>query len=92
MKRLCEFYIRHPRLIGACYCILPVIVAYVLLFTTNPFRGVYVLRLVISLILGIPIAAYVNEFGLHLWLIKHRSTEGPATVPDGFLIERGFLR
>ncbi|HEX2972438.1 MAG TPA: hypothetical protein VHP11_08895 [Tepidisphaeraceae bacterium] len=37
----------------------------------------------------VPIAAYVNAFGLRLWLIKHRSTEGLATVPDGFLIGTG---
>jgi hypothetical protein len=90
MKGLCEFYIRHPRLIGACYCILPLIATYAILFTTNPFRAVYVLRLVLSLVLGIPIAAYVNEFGLRLWLIKHRSAEGPATVYDGFLIGAGI--
>ncbi len=89
MKRLCEFYIRHPRLIGALYCIIPVLAAYAILFATNPFRGVYMLRAIVSLIVGAPIAAWVNEFGLRLWLIKHASANGPATVCDGFLIGAG---
>lgn len=89
MKRLCDFYIRHPRLIGAAYCAVPVLIWYAILLSTNPFRGVYVLRLILSLAVGIPIAAYVNDFGLRLWLLKHRSAEGPGTVLDGFLIGAG---
>lgn len=89
MKRLCEFYIRHPRLIGALYCIGPVSIAYAILFATSPFRGVYALRLILSLVIGVPIAAWVNELGLRLWLIKHQSNDGPATVCDGFFIGAG---
>lgn len=29
---------------------------------------------------------YLNRFGLSLWLTKHRSEQGPATVVDGMLI------
>lgn len=89
MKRLCEFYMRHPRLIGALYCIVPVLIAYAILFGTSPFRGVYVLRLILSFVIGVPIAACVNELGLRLWLIKHQSNDGPATVSDGFFIGAG---
>lgn len=89
MKRLCELYIRHPRLIGAAYCAIPVLIWYAVLLAVVPFRGVYVVRLILSLAVGIPIAACVNEFGLRLWLIKHRSAVGPGTVLDGFLIGAG---
>jgi len=32
------------------------------------------------------VAAYLNRFGLSLWLSKHNSPHGPATVLDGALI------
>lgn len=86
MKRLYDFYLAHPRLIGALYCIVPVSLGFAILFAANPFRGVYVLRLILSLALGAPLAAWLNEFGLRLWLLKHASPAGPASVLDGVLI------
>jgi len=86
MKRLCDFYIRRVAIIGALYCIVPTVVGHAGAFALVPFRTVYVLRMVLSLVIGAPIAAYVNRFGLSLWLIKHRSAQGPATVLDGALI------
>jgi hypothetical protein len=53
------------------------------------FREVYLLRLVLSLLLGGWIAARINDYGVRLWLIKHRSQEGPATVIDGILMGAG---
>ncbi|MBM3333464.1 hypothetical protein FJY63_02270 [Candidatus Sumerlaeota bacterium] len=87
IKRLCDFYIRRVAIIGALYCIVPTVVGYAAGFVlVRPFRTVYVLRMMLSLVIGGPVAAYVNRFGLSLWLIKHRSAQGPATVLDGALI------
>jgi hypothetical protein len=54
-----------------------------------PFREVYLLRLALSLLLGGWIAARVNDYGVRLWLMKHRSQEGPGTISDGLLIGAG---
>lgn len=89
MERLCESYIRRAGLIGLLYCAIPVVLGYAILFASVPFRGVYVLRLILSLALGGAIGAFLNRFGLSLWLIKHRSQEGPATVVDGALVGAG---
>jgi hypothetical protein len=70
MRPLCDGYIRR----------------FAAMFALIPFRSVYVLRLVLSLALGVPLAAYANWLGLQLWLIKHRSPQGPATVLDGVLV------
>lgn len=86
MKRLCDGYIRRVSTIGALYCAVPVIVWFAGMFAVIPFRSVYVLRLVLSLALGVPLAAYANRLGLQFWLTKHRSAEGPATVLDGVLV------
>jgi hypothetical protein len=51
-----------------------------------PFRPVYLCRLTIAVLVGGPVAAWLNRFGLSLWLIKHASPNGPATVLDGTLI------
>ncbi|NIO08617.1 MAG: hypothetical protein GTO40_11650 [Deltaproteobacteria bacterium] len=53
---------------------------------TVPFRHVYTLRLILCLGIGCPIAAYLNRFGVEIWLIKHQGPTGPATVLDGVLI------
>jgi hypothetical protein len=89
MKRLCEWYIRHAKLIGACYCWIPTLAWFGTMIFLVPFRGIYLLRLVLSLILGGWIAARIDDFGVRLWLMKHRSHEGPATIIDGILIGAG---
>jgi MFS family permease len=89
MERLCEFYIRRVRLIGALYCAVPTVVWFAAVFAMVPFRGVYVLRLVLSLAVGGWIGAYLNQFGLSLWLTKHRSHDGPGTIADGALTGAG---
>ena len=40
----------------------------------------------IAILVGGPVAAWLNRFGLSLWMIKHASPKGPATVLDGMLI------
>lgn len=89
MNRLCESYIRRAKLIGAFYCWIPTIAWFGAMMFVVPFRGVYVLRLVLSLLVGGLIAAWINDYGVRLWLVKHRSQEGPATVRDGILIGAG---
>ena len=86
MKRLCDIYIRRAGQIGALYCAVPTVAWFAGMFIVLPFREVYVLRAVLSLIIGCSIGAYINRFGMSLWLMKHRSKEGPATAFDGTLV------
>jgi len=90
MNRLCEIYIRRAKLIGIFYSAVPVIAWFVGMMCLVPFRGVYLLRLALSLAVGGYIAARLNDYGVRLWLLKHRSQEGPATVMDGFLMGAGI--
>lgn len=89
MKRLCEWYIRRANLIGAVYCWIPTLVWFGAMMFIVPFREVYLLRLALCLFLGGFIAARINDYGVRLWLLKHRSEDGPATVADGILIGGG---
>jgi hypothetical protein len=89
MKRLCEWYIRRARLIGAFYCWIPVLAWFGAMVFVVSFREVYLLRLALSLLLGGWIAARINDYGVRLWLMKHQSQEAPATVVDGILIGAG---
>jgi hypothetical protein len=86
MKKLCDLYVARAGLIGALYCIVPTLIGYAVLFSVHTFREAYLYRLAIAILAGGPAAAYLNRFGLSLWLIKHASPRGPATTLDGVLI------
>ncbi|SPE59131.1 membrane hypothetical protein [Verrucomicrobia bacterium] len=86
MKKLCDLYVAKAGLIGALYCVIPTLVGFAVMFCVVPFRQVYLYRLAIAVFVGGPVAAYLNRFGLSLWLSKHNSPHGPATVLDGALI------
>jgi hypothetical protein len=86
MKRLCEFYIRHAGWIGALFCAVPALVWFAAVLLTIPFREVYLLRLGLCLVVGSPIAAFLNRYGVSAWVGKHRSGDAPATLLDGTLI------
>jgi hypothetical protein len=86
MPRLCAGYIRHPCLIGALYGGVPTLLCFGGMLVLLPFREVYVLRLVLALVLAVVAGAGLNRYGLSLWLLKHRSSEGPAGPLDGALI------
>ncbi len=86
MKRICDGYIQHAKLIGALYCIVPTLGWFGVMMTQVPWRDVYGLRLALALTVGSFLAARANAYGVSLWLIKHRSTSGPATVADGAII------
>jgi hypothetical protein len=86
MERLCGLYVRRAKAIGVLYCAVPTLVWFLAVVVSVPFRGVYVLRLALSLVIGGWIGAELNAFGLALWLTKHRSPAGPATAVDGALI------
>lgn len=86
MKGLCDFYIRHAGFIGTLFCAVPNLVWFIGGLFFVPFRGVYLLRLALSLVIGCPFAAYLNKYGVDTWLLKHRSAEGPATILDGSLV------
>ncbi len=86
MKRLCEFYILHAAWMGAVLCAVPTIVWFAGVFLSVPFRQVYLLRLGLCLVVGCPIAACLNRYGVKAWLCRHRGPEGPATTVDGALV------
>lgn len=86
MKRLCDLYIRHAGWIGAVFCAVPALVWFTATLLLIPLREVYLLRLGLCLVVGCPIAAYLNRYGVNAWLFKHRSPGGPATVVDGVLV------
>jgi hypothetical protein len=62
------------------------LIGFAVLFCVHPFREVYLVRLAIAILVGGPVAAYLNRFGLSLWMSKHSSPNGPATMLDGALI------
>jgi len=86
MKKLCDLYVAKAGFIGALYCIVPTLIGFAIVFCAVPFRQVYLCRLAIAILVGGPVAAYLNRFGLSLWLCKHASSKGPATALDGMLI------
>ena len=86
MKKLCDLYVAKAGFIGALYCVIPTLIGFAVVFCTVPFREVYLCRLAIAILVGAPVAAYLNRFGLSLWICKHTSPKGPATVLDGALI------
>jgi hypothetical protein len=81
-----ETYIHRAKLAGVMYCIVPWVAGFVGMFCTLPFREVYLLRMGLAVVIGGGVAAWLHEYGVTLWLIKHRSAEGPATVIDGAVI------
>jgi phosphate/sulfate permease len=89
MKKLCELYVRRADVAGIIYCTVPTLAWFLLMFVTWPFREVYLLRLALALVVGGAVAAVVNRFGAALWVAKHRSPVGPATVLDGALVGAG---
>ena len=89
MKRLVEGFVNRAAMIGALYCILPTLILFGYIFATVPFRMVYLVRLGISLVVGGVIAAVVNRVGVNMWVAKHRSQAGPASLLDGALVGAG---
>lgn len=83
--RLYNLYIKNAELIGYLYCAIPVLIWFLTLLVTSPFRKVYILRLVLCLAIGAPIASHINRFGLSLWMAKNFSPK-KASILDGILI------
>lgn len=90
MKRFVEGYVRHARLIGALYSIVPTLAGFAIALLTRPFREVYLLRLVLALVLGGFLSAFLNRWAVGLFLAKHRSKDGPGTVLDGTVLGAGI--
>lgn len=86
MKKLCDLYVAKAGFIGALYCLVPTLLGFAVVFCVVPFRQVYLYRMAIAILVGSPVAAYLNRFGLSLWMCKHKSPQGPATGFDGALI------
>ena len=86
-QRLAALYIRRAALFGVLWCIVPTLVAWTVMLTAFiAFRPVYVLRFVVTALVGGALGALANSRGVSLWLSKQRSPEGPATVLDGAMI------
>lgn len=89
MRKLCDAYIRAAGLIGVLYSLIPTLVWFGGVFLFMPFREVYLIRLLLCLSLGCYIAMRANRYGVSLWLSRHASRFGPATVADGAIIGAG---
>ena len=85
MKKLCDLYIQHAGWVGVFHCALPSLVWFGSMLVFVPFREVYFVRLVLCLAVGCPVGAYLNRYSVDMWLAKHRSDSGPASVIDGTL-------
>ncbi|HOX07736.1 MAG TPA: hypothetical protein PK280_15155 [Planctomycetota bacterium] len=86
LRRLSELYVRRAGLFGALYCAVPTLAWFGGMFVLLPFREVYALRLGLALVAGCTAAALANRFAVDMWVAKHRSAAGPATVCDGTLL------
>ncbi len=82
MKRMCDWYIAHAGLVGALYSIVPTALWFAGTFLTMDFRGVYMLRLALSLAAGGVCGALASRYAVGLWLARHRSPAGPASVAE----------
>ena len=87
-EKICFFYIRNIWLFATFYCVVPISAWFIWILLTNPFREVYLLRIAISFIIGIPISIFFNKYGVELWLMKHKNKK--AGILDGVLIG-GFV-
>jgi MFS family permease len=86
LRRLCDLYVKRAWLAGMVYCAVPTVAWFAVVFAVRDFREVYLLRLAIALVAGCAVAALANQFAVNMWVAKHRSSAGPATVFDGLLL------
>jgi hypothetical protein len=86
-QRLATVYVKRAALLGALWCLVPTVIAWtVMLSAFIPFRPIYFVRFVVTAIAGGALGAFANRLGVSLWLTRHRSPEGPATVLEGAAI------
>jgi hypothetical protein len=85
MKKLCDLYIKRAGWVGVFHCALPALAWFVGMLIFVPFREVYLVRLALCLAVGCPIGAYLNRYSVDMWLLKHHSESGPASILDGTL-------
>ncbi|MGB5748933.1 MAG: hypothetical protein WBM69_18270 [Desulfobacterales bacterium] len=85
MKKLCDLYIKRAGLVGVLHCALPSLGWFVGMLLFVPFREVYIVRLALCLVVGCPIGAYLNRYSVDMWLVKHHSDSGPASIFNGIL-------
>jgi len=89
LQRLCDSYVRNAATIGALYVVVPTLIWFGLCLALWPLRPVYILRLALAAVVGGAASAFLNRYGVDLWILKHRSRQGPATLLDGALIGAG---
>ena len=85
MKKLCDLYIKRAGMVGVFHCALPALCWFVSMLVFVPFREVYLVRLALCLAVGCPIGAYLNRYSVDMWLLKHHSRPGSASIFDGTL-------
>ncbi len=79
-------YVRRAWLWGICLYLVPTLLIFAYMLSSDPWRDVYGLRLALALLVGSPIAGILHHRGIALWSAKHRSDRGPGTVLDGMWI------
>ena len=85
MKKLCDLYIKRAGFVGIIHCALPAVCWFVSMLLFVPYRDVYLFRLVLCLVVGCPIGAYLNRYSVDMWLLKHQRDPGGAKIIDGTL-------
>ena len=85
MKKLTDLYIKRAGLVGLLHCALPSFGWFLSMVLFVPFREVYLFRLALCLAVGCPIGAYLNRYSVDMWLLKHRSGQGPGKIIHGTL-------
>ena len=85
MKTLCDLYIKRAGWVGVFHCAIPAFCWFVSMLLFVPFREVYLVRLALCLVVGCPIGAYLNRYSVDMWLVKHHSGSGSASILDGTL-------
>jgi hypothetical protein len=85
MKKICDLYIKRAGLVGVFHCAFPAFGWFLSMLLFVPYRDVYLLRLALCLAVGCPIGVYLNRYSVDMWLLKHRSDKGPASISDGIL-------
>ena len=85
MRKLCDLYIKQAGIVGVFHCAIPALCWFAGMLLFVPFREVYIVRLVLCLIVGCPIGAYLNRYSVDMWLLKHQRSPGGAKIIDGTL-------
>lgn len=85
-ERLSWGYIRNIKTIAALYVIALLLGWVLYILSTGTFREVYYIRIILTLVIGVPVSIFFNKYGIELWMARHQSKKGPAGAVDGAII------